>query len=62
MYCLYELHQDGEVICYGEYGTLAQCERATELRWEIMQRLGYNQAQFYCTKVGRDEKRVCWIY
>lgn len=38
MYNLYEHVPEGKQLCLGEYETLQACQRATEIRWDIIVR------------------------
>ena len=62
MYNLYEHVPEGKQLCLGEYETLQACQRATEIRWDIMKQLGYAKALFHCDKIGTREASVGWVY
>lgn len=62
MYNLYEHVPEGKQLCLGEYETLQACQRATEIRWDIMKQLGYAKALFHCEKIGTREASVGWVY
>jgi hypothetical protein len=62
MYSLFEHVRDGEVVWLGDYKTLPACQKATELRYDIIKKSGLNRAQFHCEKGDTHEQSACWIY
>ena len=62
MYNLYEHLQNGKELWLGDYQTISACERATEIRWDIMKQLGYTRAMFHCERAETGEHSVGWIY
>lgn len=62
MYNLYEHLPEGRQLCFSGYGTLKACQRATEIRWDIMRQLGYARAMFHCEKAGTSEMSEGWVY
>lgn len=62
MFNLYEHLPGDRQLCLGEYQTIAACQRATEIRWDIMKQLGYTRATFHCERVGATETSVGWVY
>lgn len=62
MYSLYEHLKDGNQLCLGVYDTIPACNRATEIRWNIMEQLGYAGATFHCEKVGSNIAVAKWHY
>ncbi len=62
MYNLYEHLQDGKQLWLGDYQTIAECQRATEIRWDIMKQLGYARAVFHCERAVIGEHSVSWVY
>lgn len=62
MFNLYEHVAEGKKLLLGEYETISACQRATEIRWDIMKQLGYSRAIFQCERVGTKESSVGWVY
>lgn len=62
MYNLYEHLPDGKELWLGDYKTLPACERATEIRWDIMKQLGYSRAMFHCENAETGSHAVGWVY
>jgi hypothetical protein len=62
MFNLFERRGNGEVVWLGDYKTLKACHRATELRWDVLQTLGYSRGEFHCTREDSEEISACWVY
>ena len=62
MFNLYEHVAEGKKLLLGEYETISACQRATEIRWDIMKQLGYVRAVFHCERAETGETAVGWVY
>lgn len=62
MFYLFKYDDNGVPFCLGPYNTLVQCERATEIAWDILQKMGCDRAQYYCTEHNLTNKVAAWIY
>lgn len=62
MFNLFEHLQNGKELWLGDYKTLPACERATEIRWDIMKQLGYSRAMFHCENAETGSHSVGWVY
>ena len=62
MYNLFEHLPDSKQLLLGDYQTIPACQRATEIRWDIMKQLGYTKATFHCERVETGETSVGWVY
>ena len=62
MFYLYEHLQNGKEIWLGDYRTIPACQRAVEIRWDIMKQLGYTKATFHCENAETGKFVIGWGY
>ena len=62
MYNLYEHLPDGKQLLLGEYGSIPECQRAVEIRWDIMRQLGYTKVNFHCERAETVKFSIGWSY